>query len=333
MKKNPAQKRRPLPTKRGGSKPVRSRKASPAAKIRLETILVPIDFSSASIYPIQWAKFIAQRTKAGLHFVSVYPFPLPIASRFTPQRARTEVQEIEEQIHRDLEAVALSQEVSGAGFHARAGRPASNICQLAGEIQADLIVLSTHGRTGWERAFLGSTAEEVVRHAACPVLVARQSKARPKNNLQLRKIVVPVDFSECSAQGLNYAVGLAQRFGSELVLLHVFPVFNDPTPAMAYTRSEVARWVREGAEAHMAELVRTTDFGGTKFRTVIKTGAPAQKVCRYARRVSADLIVTATHGRTGLPHMLIGSTAEHVVRYAKTPVLVVPTRRKKTFVV
>lgn len=329
MKKKPVQKHRRPPTKRGSSRPARSRRASPPAQIRLETILVPIDFSAASIYPIQWAKSIARPTKASLHFVSVYPFPLPIASRFIPQRARTEIQEIEEQIHRDLEAVALSQKVSGAGFHARAGRPASNICELADEIQADLIVLSTHGRTGWERAFLGSTAEEVVRHASCPVLVARRSKARPKDDLQLRKIVVPVDFSECSAQGLNYAVGLAQRFGSELVLLHVLQIFNDPTPVMLYTRTEVERWVREGAEAHMAELVRTTDFGGTKFETAIKTGAPAQKICRYARRVSADLIVTATHGRTGLPHMLIGSTAEHVVRYAKTPVLVVPTRREK----
>ena len=92
---------------------------------------------------------------------------------------------------------------------------------MASEIQADLIVLSTHGRTGWERALLGSTAERIIRHAPCPVLVARQPRSRRKAEFKLGRIVVPVDFSDCAERGLDYAVELARLFGAELALLNV----------------------------------------------------------------------------------------------------------------
>lgn len=123
---------------------------------RLQTILVPIDFSAASLYPIQWAKFISRRTKAKIHLVHVHDFPYPLAVGFTPPMVGSEA-EINQNLQRDLVAVASSQRVGEANFHIRVGRPVDEICRLAREIAADLIVLATHGRTGWERAFLGST--------------------------------------------------------------------------------------------------------------------------------------------------------------------------------
>jgi nucleotide-binding universal stress UspA family protein len=93
-----------------------------------------------------------------------------------------------------------------------------------------------------------------------------------------------------------------------------------------YSQSRIKRWAREVAESHMNEMLREVDFGAVKFKTEIKFGAPAQKVCRYGAKEGADLIVTATHGRTGISHALIGSTAERIIRYARSPVLVVPSR-------
>jgi nucleotide-binding universal stress UspA family protein len=311
--------KRPTPAAKS-SKGSRARR-----KLRLETILVPIDFSPASLFSIQWAKFIAQRAKAQMHFVNVHNFAYPIASALTPPVIGSEA-EIKDQLHGDLQKVALSQGMRQAAFHIRAGRPVDQICEVASEIQADLIVLSTHGRTGWERAFLGSTAEKVIRHSPCPVLVARQRRTRRHAELQLKRIVVPVDFSDCSARGLDYAIGLAQLFGARLALLNVIQLHHDLPPVVIYSNSKINRWAREVAEAHMADLARATDFGGVKFETEIKMGSPAQKVCRYASKAGADLIVTSTHGRTGLQHVLIGSVAEQMVRYAKSPVLVVPSR-------
>jgi nucleotide-binding universal stress UspA family protein len=76
----------------------------------------------------------------------------------------------------------------------------------------------------------------------------------------------------------------------------------------------------------MRALVRITDFDGVEFKTAIRAGFAEDEICDYAQKNSMDLIVTATHGRTGLRHALLGGVAEHIVRYAKGPVLVVPTR-------
>ena len=134
-------------------------------------------------------------------------------------------------------------------------------------------------------------------------------------------------------EGLNYALKLARAFDANLSLFHALHVYHYSTPVVVYTVPELNRFAREGAEERMRELVRGTNFGDVKFETVIKvgrqTGSSARTICHYAERTSADLIVTCTHGRTGLPHVLIGSVAEQIVRYAKTPVLVVPARAKQ----
>ncbi|MBA3609106.1 MAG: universal stress protein [Chthoniobacterales bacterium] len=299
-------------------------KTRPRSRLKVETILVPIDFSAASLFAIRWASFIAQQTKAGIHLLNVHESGSPIAQSLGSPVIGSE-NEIKEQLHRDLQIVALRQKLSQASLQIRVGRPFHEICELAGEIHADLIILATHGRTGWERVFLGSTAERVIRHAPCPVLVARPT-SREKEKLKLQKIVVPVDFSECSARGLHYAIDLAKYFRARLSLINVTPVHHDLPPAVIYSEAALRRWAREVAEAHMQELVQATDFEGVKYETVQKSGSPAQKICRHAVKEGADLIVTSTHGRTGFSHALIGSTAEKISRYARSPVLIVPSR-------
>ncbi|MBA3650443.1 MAG: universal stress protein, partial [Chthoniobacterales bacterium] len=97
--------------------------------------------------------------------------------------------------------------------------------------------LSSHGKTGWERALLGSTMEKVVRHSPSSVLVTRPRRSRRKAKLALGKIVVPIDFSDCSERGLQYAIGLAQIFKSQLSLLNVIQLRHDLPPALIYSES------------------------------------------------------------------------------------------------
>lgn len=331
MKKKSATARPPAALKRSPATAASRKRATTSKtstprppKFDLETILVPIDFSPASLYPIRWAKFLAQRTKASIHLVNVHDFGHPVSRALTPPVIGSET-EIKEHLHRDLQAVALSQNLRQASFQIRVGRPFSQICELASEIQANLIVLSTRGRTGWERALLGSTAERVIRHAPCPVLLARPT-SRKKVDLKLQKIVVPVDFSPCSARGLRYAIDLAKLFKARLSLINVTQLHHDLPSAVIYSDTALNRWAAEVAEAHLVDLVNETDFEGVKFETVHKSGSPARKVCRHAAKEGADLIVTSTHGRTGLSHALIGSTAEKISRYARSPVLIVPSR-------
>ncbi len=317
MRRKPAQKRSRRPAQ-----------ATPTRKpIRIKTILVPIDFSPSSLAPIEWAKFIACKTKAQIHFVHVHDFAFPLPPAIMPPVVDSEV-EIEQRLQRDLKAIASDCNVPKSTCHIRIGRTFHQICKLAEEIRADLIAISTHGRTGWERVLLGSTAERIIRHSPCPVLVVRQTRAGKKKQLKVGTVLAPVDFSDCSVKGLNYAVGIARLFGGQLVLLNTFQIQHDLPPAVIYSESRLVRWAREIAEAHMRDLVETTDFAGVKFETEIKNGPAAQTIDRYGHKIEADLIVAATHGWSGLPHVLMGSTAEQIVRYAKSPVLVVPTRKR-----
>jgi len=235
--------------------------------MKLATILVPVDLSPASLRPLAWAKFLARRSSGKIHLGHVYEFAFPISAATPPLPASAG--EIEERLRDHLEALARKAGLRDATLHLREGQASPEICDLAEELRADLMVISTHGRTGWDRALLGSTAERIVRHAPCPVLVTR----RRQKPVQLRQIAVPVDFSDCASQGLRYAVDLAQSFGAKLTLLNIVQIHHDLPPSTIFTEGKLGRWAREVAESHMADLVRETDFQKVKFETAVKLGA------------------------------------------------------------
>jgi len=239
-----------------------------------------------------------------------------------------------------LERVTANYAIAGkpATAHARFGRAFDQICKLASEIQADLIVLSTHGYTGLKHVLLGSAAERVVRHAPCPVLVVRErgintdpaTEAKSGTTFEIRKVLVPIDFSDCSRNGLNYAIRLAKATGGSLVLLHALKLLPAVTPDRFTFAMPTPETTAQAAEEQMQKFVAEVEFDGVQFETKVEPGAPAHEICDYAENCGVDLIVTPTHGVTGLAHVLIGSVAEHVVRYARCPVLVIP-RSAKSF--
>ena len=317
-------------SRRSGIVPSRrsSKKVSVPREIGIRTVLVPTDFSRASMQAVKWARFMAQGAGENIHLVHAhdleYPLVLPISPPIVISEADTQ-----DRLRRELTAVAIKYGIAerGAHCHIRTGRAFNEICKVADEIHADLIVTSTHGHTGWERVFLGSTAERVVRHAACPVLVVRRSKAAAAREPRLKKIVVPVDFSDCSREVLMFAVKLAHDFDAKLLILHGMYDSHFKTNAYA-TDAEITlrKYLKRDAEKQMRRLVRETDLGGVAFKTAIKFGFPEEEICDYAEKESADMILMSSHGRTGLRHLFIGSTAEHIVRHAKGSVLVVPNR-------
>ncbi len=139
---------------------------------------------------------------------------------------------------------------------------------------------------------------------------------------------MPIDFSECSLKGLAYARALAKQFKATLVLLNaVHPQYYVASDEyMRYDLPLLMRQAEKAAGQQMRELVRQTDWDGTRVETSLEVGHAGQQICDRAKDRGVDLIVTSTHGWTGLKHVLIGSTAEFVIRHAYCPVLVVPTR-------
>ena len=145
--------------------------------------------------------------------------------------------------------------------------------------------------------------------------------------MAVKRILVPVDFSEDSLNALRYARDFAKPLGAQLVILYVIEPIYYATPSDMYVSSpnigmlmeEQRRIGKEQLQRLAADLKKK----GQRFRAVIKCGAPAQVVADTAKSLKADMIVMGTHGRTGIAHVLMGSVAEKVVRHAPCPVLTV----------
>lgn len=301
-----------------------------ASAFEPKIILVPIDFSRPSLEALPWAKFLARTTGAAIHLVHVHGLEYPLPMNVVPPDVRRRA-EIEKRLRRYLEKFGARYRLTAHGLrcHVRMGNAFNEICSLAREIEADLIVASTHGHTGWKHVMLGSVAERIVRHAPCPVLIARRDETTRAERAGVKKLVVPFDFSPAAAAGLAYAVKFARRYGSSLVLLHVVTPdrFVVPQGALVYATPELKQRAVDDARARLKKFAATFDFAGVPWKEVVRAGVPHLEICRFEEKSASDLVITSTHGRTGLRHALVGSVAEHIVRAAHGPTLVVPTRR------
>jgi len=318
----------------GDSKPAWKPRAH---ALQIQAILVPLDFSRASMQALKYAIPLAEGFHAAIHLVHVQPTDELTAISRAGGLMLSCADSIALMQDR-LDEVQRKQDVRfwPDNCHVTSGRPFEEICKLAREIKADLIVLPTRGHGRLKHVFLGSTAERVVRYAPCPVLIPRGARFKTitwngvtgATGLKVHKILVPVDFSKCSLVGVKYAARLAKDAGATLRLFHaIFPytqalgldrVGADLTPL---TKTALAR-----AQAEMTELMGMSFLRGVRCETEIRTGPVIDEICGETSRDDIDLVVTSTHGRTGFKRALIGSVAEHVVRYAECPVIIVPSR-------
>ncbi len=303
--------------------------------LSIQNIVVPIDFSKMSVQAIQIARRLARRFGASIHLAHVRHFncgadfvaPAPpiVPFSFMPYEQNGEQIALKE-----LKKVADECGVPSASRNVLSGAPPfDEICRLAQTIPADLVVMTTHGCTGLKHVFLGSTAERIVQHSPCPVLVTRGDRAQSNNSSPSRvtTILVPVDFSNCSREGVRYAISLANEFRAKIILLHAtyLGYIYSTEGAAIYDIPGLQKAARKTAERKMRELVRSMNFGGLTFETVFTEGSPVLDICAFAKDHDVDLIITSTHGLTGFKHVLIGSIAEQVVRHASCSVLVVPS--------
>lgn len=306
--------------------------------LQIRNVLVPVDFSAPSLEAMKLAVPWVKRFGAQLHMIHAFE---PNYSMASIQALDSLVSELEvgRRIRRQMKDLARTYaiEVPRGNMHYLKGRPFEEICGLARDDRMDLIVMATRGNTGFKHLALGSTAERVVRYSPCPVLVVRgatQQKTSGNGSAQravnLKRILVPIDFSDCSMKGLAYAKALAREFGSTLVLIHSvhfqYYVTNDEYARYDYPL--LMQQIENVSRDQLRDLVEKTDWEGVKVESTLEIGHAGLQICDRAKDRGVDLIVTSTHGRTGLEHVLIGSTAEYVVRHAPCPVLVVPSNRR-----
>lgn len=154
-------------------------------------------------------------------------------------------------------------------------------------------------------------------------LLAAASSAPIASPFLIKKILVPIDFSECSKKALRYAIPLAKLHQASLSLLFVVPTTYAVGEYGGVDYAALETEMRISGEKQLAALVADEVQYEIPSNTSIRTGSPAFEIIEAAKSIPADLIVISTHGRTGLKHVFLGSVTEHVVRRSPCPVLVV----------
>jgi nucleotide-binding universal stress UspA family protein len=300
----------------------------------IRQILCPIDFSDFSRHALDHAIAIAHRYDARVTALQV--FVLAVEGALFTGAAGLQPFTLND-ANREQLLARMRAFVEG-----EAGNPttvdvivresndvASQILHGAEELGADLLVIGTHGRSGFDRLILGSVTEKILRKAPCPVLTIprRSPDAVPIGAAPYRRILCGVDFSECSLAAVSYAADFARRGAEWLGVVHAIEVppasFEGANEyALAVLQSEL----EEDAKTRFAQLLPGLDGGG-QFRkeSIIVKGKSYREILRIARERGADLIVLGVQGRGALDRMLFGSTTNHVIRQAACPVLTIRT--------
>ena len=299
----------------------------------IHRLLCPTDFSETSDHALQQAGALARWYAARLTVLhvrrTVTPHPdMPEGGPMAPW-LETETEALRKKTTEACRAIIdAGTPVDVAVLH---GEPIPLILAMADSLPADLIVMGTHGASGFQHLLLGSVTEKVLRKATCPVLTVppRALAAAPR---PFTSVLCGVDFSDCSIKAVQFAASIARQSGAALTLLHVleWPWHEPPTPAMTGVPPEQARalieyreYLESSAAARLQSIGATAMADGPAPSGLVRFGKSYVEVLDAAREQHADLIVVGVRGRSALDLGFFGSTTNHLVRGATCPVLTV----------
>jgi nucleotide-binding universal stress UspA family protein len=301
----------------------------------LRSILVPLDGSDFAEHALPVALGIARRSGAEVHVASVHapPPPDPDLAAEWDQEVRQAQQEYLDRLGERLRAV------DGVDAHLVLldGLPGEALSRQAAAVGADLIVMTTHGRTGLSRLWFGSVANDVVRHGHVPTLLVRPGAQRAEMGGPHRftHVLVPLDGSDRAAEVLPFATGLGALDGARLTLLQVVmpplpPVhpYSFAVPVPEPDPHALAVHVQRARE-RLAAVADTLRARGLHVECIVRThDRPAEAILTFVAESGADLVAMTTHGR-GLSRLVTGSIADKVLRGARTPVLLYRTEGRR----
>lgn len=297
----------------------------------LSRILCAVDFTDESRHALDHAIVLANWYRAALTGLFVYTpvfapipdFALPglvtSATLQDPGRAALHKQ-LTEFLHPAV-AAGLSPERRIA-----VGDPGAEIIRTAAAISADLIVMGTHGASGFQHLLLGSVAEKVLRRAQRPVLTV-PPRVRATSALPFRRVLCPVDFGDPSRAALELARSIAAEGDADLLVLHVLESDAAGDEPLVYRALSVPEYRQQRERAVTTALAEFTAPrpGGRPVRlsTRLGSGKPYREILGVATEERTDLIVMGVHGRNPLELALFGSTTNQVIRRATCPVATV----------
>ena len=291
--------------------------------IRFETFLVPLDFSRHSDKALDHALVLAEIFGARIHLLhachlAIFAMPDHVIYGDLTRAL---------QMGASRKLDKARQKVTAAGVEGEIHRvelpPADAVAETAEKIGADLIVMGTRGLTGLKHVLLGSVADRTIRSVPCPVMTVKRA-VRATGSLTPRTILVPTDFSECSRRAVDLACALAKGVeAAHLVLIHAYSLPLEVKTLAEVDDEPLLKTISERATQDLGRVLIELKDEGISAELTVRHGSPEAVVVDVATERDADLIVMGTHGRTGLPHLLLGSVAERVLRTAPCPVITV----------
>ena len=289
--------------------------------MQFKKILFPTDFSDSANHALRQAVDLAL-----VHKATLFIFHAILLHTDDPQQLKNQLKDYLDQLEKEtMESLKTkSDELKGRGVAVeisteRSVSPFEAIMDKVNTLYPDLIVMGTHGRSGFGKLLLGSVAEKVLRHAPCHVMTLRSDSATAEGYGGFQRILVPVDFTDHSRRALEVAQSLVSEDGS-LLLVHVVARTIHPSfYAGGVTRlSQLDPELPKRIEKNLTKLL-----GSQTGEVVAAEGDVHAEIMRVSDEKKAQLVVIGTRGLSGVDHFLMGSVTEKVVRHSKIPVLTV----------
>ena len=289
-------------------------------------VVVPLDGSAFAEQAVQPAAWIAQRSGGQLILLHVC-----VPANHFAGTVDVETEEAKTAARHRLTKYMgdLANRVSGSirlpvSFRVAEGNAVTGIVDAAADLRADLVVMTSHGLGELADAWIGSVADGVLRQSQVPVLLVRPRTNGADREPRYQRILVPLDGSPTSEQALAPAIKLAKLANGAITLMAVVrlqPPMGEPEPLVAGADTAAAEF--RCAEAYIAEVTARVNKEVRADGIVRVSLHPAMAILAVASELNADAITMATHGRSRLQRMTIGSVSDKVLRASSTPVLVV----------
>ena len=297
---------------------------------RFRKILSPVYFDETSQEALEYARHFARQNNGSVSLLHVVPtdeFHL-LRRVYEPEKGGGADPDWAETISRGKLQTLAQEHLKDTRYEILTrlnSDPAAGILEAQKDTGADLVVMATHGRTGLAHLILGSVAEKVVRETTGPVFISRHGE-RLSETQSFQKILVPVDITEQSGTALSQARQIAEQYAATVYPLHIVPAADsDLLLRDMYRASPQAPadhvYAEKVAQQKLDELVQTY-LAGVQTQTELHVSDdPGRTIIEMEKAIGADLLVMATHGFSGMFHLLLRSLTEKMMREAGCPVL------------
>jgi nucleotide-binding universal stress UspA family protein len=303
--------------------------------ISLKNILVPVDFSEPSRKAVTYGLTLAGQFNATLVLAHIVPESTALMYAFP-----TRLPEIENEQYvrarREIDNLLPAEHSANLNLRTivKIGNIEKDLLGIVKDEDIDLVVMGTHGRRYLGRWFIGSVTEHMLRNVPVPVLTVShvETEKHAIGLVSLKQILYATDLSESWSTGLKYAVELARGVGAQLTVMHVV----DDDDRMLWWPDLIAHLDRvklleewrhkldDFIQHKLDDFIKKESMPGIAISGVLIEGKPFRKIVEFADAHSIDLIVLNLQSKGMVERALLGSTAERVVRLARTPVLSIP---------